>query len=147
MMGVAELDNLKLIEDLNADLAGTLGAIIQRVTYAAKTTDRYGQRLTQHLLAGIPTEQAHALALAKRITALGGEPTTVPRGVPQADTNRQMMEAVLSTENDAIRDFTEHQREAEEQSDQALARELGDMIRHERRQAARTERILRDWPI
>jgi bacterioferritin len=144
---VAELDELKLIEDLNADLAGALGAIIQRVTYAAKTTDRYGQRLTHHLLAGIPAKQAHALALAKRVTALGGEPTTVARGVPQAGTNRQMMEAVLGAENDAIRDFTQHQREAEEYSDNALARELGDMIRQERRQAARTERILRDWPI
>jgi len=144
---MAELDKMKLIQDLNADLAGALGAIIQRVTYAAKTTDRYGQRLTQHLLAGIPAKQAHALALAKRVTALGGEPTTVARGVPQAVTNRQMMEAVLSAENDAIRDFTEHQREAEEYSDPALARELGDMIRQERRQAARTERILRDWPI
>jgi hypothetical protein len=54
---------------------------------------------------------------------------------------------VLSTQNDAIRDFTERQREAEEYSDKALARELGDMIRQERRQAARIERILRDWPI
>ncbi|MEJ2239579.1 MAG: ferritin-like domain-containing protein [Gemmatimonadales bacterium] len=144
---MAELDKLKLIENLNADLAGVLGAIIQRITYAAKTTDRYGQRLTQHLLAGIPAKQAHALALAKRITALKGEPTTVARGVPEADTNRQMMEAVLSTQNDAIRDFTERQREAEECSDKALARELGDMIRQESRQAARTERILRDWPI
>ena len=141
------MDKLTLIENLNGDLAGALGAIIQRITYAAKTTDRYGQRLTEYLLSGIPGEQVHAQILAKRIVALGGEPTTVARGVPQANTNQEMLEAVLVTENDAIHDFTQHQREAEEYSDRTLAAKLGDMIRQERVEAARTERILNDWAI
>ncbi len=146
-MGVDDIDKLRLIENLNGDLAGALGAIIQRITYAAKTTDRYGQRLTEYLLSGIPGEQVHAQILAKRIVALGGEPTTVARGVPQANTNQEMLEAVLATENDAIHDFTQHQREAEEYSDRTLAAKLGDMIRQERVEAARTERILSDWAI
>ena len=141
------MDKLKLIEDLNGDLAGVLGAIIQRLTYAARTTNRYGQRLTEYFLAGIPGEQVHAQILAKRIVALGGEPTTVPRGARQANTNREMLEAVLATENDAIHDLTQHQRQAEAYGDRTLATELGDMIREERVQAARTERLLRDWPI
>ena len=146
-IGVVDMDKLKLIENLNGDLAGALGAIIQRLTYAAKTTNRYGQRLTEYFLSGIPGEQAHAQVLAKRIVALGGEPTTVARGVPQANTNQEMLEAVLATENDAIHDFTQHQREAEEYSDKMLATKLGDMIRQERVHAAQTERLLRDWPI
>ncbi|UCG84819.1 MAG: ferritin-like domain-containing protein [Gemmatimonadota bacterium] len=141
------MDKLKLIENLNGDLAGALGAIVQRLTYAAKTTNRYGQRITEYFLSEIPGIQARAQILAKRIVALGGEPTTVARGVPQANTNREMVEAVLASEKNAIHDFTRHQREAEEISDKMLATELGDMIRQESVQAARTERILRDWPI
>jgi bacterioferritin len=142
-----EMDKLTLIQNLNGDLAGALAAIIQRLTYAAKTTNRYGQRLTEYFLSGIPGEQAHAQILAKRIVALGGEPTTVPRGARQGNTNREMLEAVLATENDAVNDFTQRQQQAEEYSDKMLATELGDMIREERAQAARTERLLRDWSI
>ncbi len=136
-----------LIQDLNGDLSGTLGAIIQRLTYAAKTTSRYGRRLTEFFLSGIASEQVHAQVLAKRIVTLGGEPTTVPRAVPQANTNREMLEALLAALTQAVHDFTEHMKEAEEYSNRALAVELGDMIREERVQAARTQRILRDWHL
>ncbi len=136
-----------LIQDLNGDLAGLLGVIIQRITYAAKTTSRYGRRLTEFLLSGIASEQVHAQVLAKRIVTLGGEPTTVPRAVPQAATNREMLEALLANLRQVVNDFSEHMKQAEKHSDKALALELGDMVREERVQAARTERILDAWHL
>jgi len=136
-----------LIQDLNGDLAGVLGAIIQRLTYAAKATSRYGRRLTEFFLSGIPTEQGHAQVLAKRIVALGGEPTTVPRAVPVADTNREMLEALLGSLRQAIGDYTERVRDAFEHSNRALGRELEDMLRDEKVEAARTERLLSSWRL
>ena len=144
---MSDLAKEALIQDLNGDLAGTLGAIIQRLTYAAKTTSRYGRRLTEFFLSGIAGEQGHAQVLAKRIVTMGGEPTTVPRAVPHATTNREMLEALLASIGQATDDLTEHMQQAEGYSDKALAIELGDMIREERIQAARTERILRDWQL
>lgn len=43
-------------------------------------------------------EQLHAQYLANKIVALGGEPTTEPRPVPEAATNRAMLKAVLEAE-------------------------------------------------
>ena len=136
-----------LIQDLNGDLAGVLGSIIERLTYAAKTRGRHGRRLTEFFLSGIASEQVHAQVLAKRIVALGGEPTTVPRAVPVANTNREMVDALLGSLRQAVEDLTEHAEEAEEHSDWAFAGELEDMIREEKVEAARTERVLRDWRL
>ena len=141
------MDEQRLVEDLNGDLAGALGAIIQRITYAAKTTSRSGRRLAEFFLSGLASKQVHAQVLAKRIVTLGGQPTTIPRAVPEANTNRQMLEALLTTLRQAVDDFTEHTRQAEEYSDKALATELGNMMREETVQVARTERILRDWAL
>ncbi len=140
-------DNRTLIEDLDDDLAGALRAIIQLIIYAAKAKGRYGQRLTQFFLAGIPDQQAHAQFLAKVIVVLGGDPTTLPRAVPRASTNREMLEAVLATQRQTVQDYGERVREAREFGHQALAKKLEEMLREEDVHAARTERILRDWRL
>ena len=139
--------NPTLIERLDDDLAGALCAIIQRITYAAKAKGRYGQRLTEFFLAGIPDEQARAQFLAKEIVALGGEPPTVSRAVPRASTNREMLQAVLVTQHQAAQDHGERAKEARELGHQALAKKLEDLVRQEEVHAARTERILRDWGL
>ncbi|HEX9562882.1 MAG TPA: ferritin-like domain-containing protein, partial [Gemmatimonadaceae bacterium] len=83
----------KLVDGLNEDLAGELGAIIQYLTYAAKATGPFRPQLAQFFLTEVADEQLHAQFLANKIVALGGEPTTVPRPVPPAFTNREMLEA------------------------------------------------------
>jgi len=136
-----------LIDALNEDLAGELGAVIQYITYAAKATGPYRPQLTQFFLAEVPDEQGHAQFLANKIVALGGEPTTEPRPVPAAANNREMLEAVLEAERQAITDYTRRAREAEEFGDKGLVVQLEDMIRDESGHAEETERILRDWPL
>ena len=88
----------KMIDLLNEDLSGELGAIIQYITYAAKATGPYRPQLSQFFLTEVADEQMHAQFLANKIVALGGEPTTKPRLVPKAKTNRKMLEAVLDAE-------------------------------------------------
>lgn len=136
-----------LINNLNDDLAGELGAIIQYLTYAAKATGPYRPQLSQFFLAEVTDEQLHAQFLANKIVALGGEPATTPRRVPQADTNRKMLEAILAAERQATNDYTQRAREAEEYGDKGLAVQLEDMVRDESGHAEETERILRDWPL
>ncbi len=136
-----------MIESLNQDLAGELAAIAQYITYAAKVTGPYRPQLAQFFLAEVPDEQLHAQFLANKIVALGGEPTTQARPVVPARTNREMIEAALAAEQQAIRDYTERAKQAEEFGDKGLVVQLEDIVRDESNHADETERILRDWPL
>ena len=137
----------EMIENLNEDQAGELGAIIQYLTYAAKTTGPSRPQLSQFFLGEVADEQLHAQYLANKIVALGGEPATVPRPVPAAATNREMVEQVLAAERQATRDYTERARQAEELGDKGLVVQLEDMVRDETTHSEETERLLRDWPL
>lgn len=141
------MEKQQLIDKLNEDLAGELGAIIQYLTYAAKATGPYRPQLVQFFMAEVPDEQGHAQYLANKIVALGGEPTTEPRPVPEARTNHDMVKAVLGAEQRAVKDYTLRAREAEEYGDKGLAVQLEDIVADESGHAEETERILRDWPL
>lgn len=141
------MDKQMMIEHLNEDLAGELGAIIQYLTYAAKATGPYRPQLVQFFLAEVADEQLHAQFLANKIVALGGEPVTQPRPVPAAKTNREMLQAILDAERQATKDYTQRAKEADEYGDKGLAVQLEDMVRDESGHSEETERILRDWPL
>lgn len=141
------MDKQALINHLNEDLAGELGAIIQYITYAAKATGPYRPQLAAFFLTEVADEQLHAQFLANKIVALGGEPTTQPRPVPAARTNREMLEAVLAAERQAAKDYTQRAEEADEFGDKGLVVQLEDMVRDESGHSEETERMLRNWPL
>ncbi len=141
------MDKQALIERLNEDLAGELAAIIQYTTYAAKASGPYRPQLVSFFLAEVTDEQGHAQFLANKIVALGGEPTTRPRDVKAASTNREMLQAVLEAERRAVADYTQRAKEADAFGDKGLAVQLEDMVRDESGHAEETERILKDWPL
>ncbi len=136
-----------LIEHLNQDLANELGAIIQYTIYAAKVTGPYRPQLAQFFLAEIADEQGHAQFLANKIAALGGEPVTVPAPVTAAATNKEMLEAVLKAEEQAVANYTQRAKEAEAFGDKGLVIQLEDMIRDESSHVEEVSRILQDWPV
>ena len=141
------LNKQNLIDRLNEDFAGELGAIIQYLTYAAKASGPFRPQLAQFFLQEVADEQLHAQFLANKIVALGGEPTTTPRSVPAARNNREMLEAVLVAERQATKDYTQRAKEAETFGDKGLMVQLEDMVRDESGHSEETERMLRDWPL
>ncbi|MCG3141644.1 MAG: hypothetical protein HDKAJFGB_02958 [Anaerolineae bacterium] len=141
------MDKKTMIDLLNQDLAGELGAIIQYLTYAAKASGPFRPQLVQFFMAEVPDEQLHAQFLANKIVALGGEPVTAPRPVPPAATNRAMLEAVLAAEQQATRDYTQRAEQAGALGDKGLQVQLENMVSDESGHAQETERILRDWPV
>lgn len=141
------MDKQTMVKHLNEDLAGELGAIIQYITYAAKATGPYRPQLVQFFLTEVADEQLHAQYLANKIVALGGEPTTTPRPVPAAKTNREMLEAILAAEKDATADYTRRAQEAEKLGDKGLMVQLEDMVRDESGHSEETARMLQDWPL
>ncbi len=141
------MDKQTLIDHLNQDLAGELGAIIQYLTYAAKATGPYRPQLAQFFVTEIADEQAHAQYLANKIVAMGGEPTTTPHPVPPAHTNREMLQAILAAERQATQDYIERAREADALNEKGLMVQLEDMVRDESGHSEETERMLRDGPL
>lgn len=141
------MDKKTLIANLNDDLANELSAIIQYLTYAAKASGPYRPQLSQFFLAEVADEQMHAQFLANKIVALGGEPVTVPKKVPKANNNREMLEAVLKAERKAVKNYSQRAKEAEKFGDKGLVVQLEDMVRDESEHSEETERILKDWPL
>ena len=141
------MDKKTLIANLNDDLANELSAIIQYLTYAAKASGPYRPQLSQFFLAEVADEQMHAQFLANKIVALGGEPFTVPKKVPKAKNNREMLEAVLKAERKAVKNYSQRAKEAEKFGDKGLVVQLEDMVRDESEHSEETERILKDWPL
>jgi bacterioferritin len=141
------MDKQTLIDNLNQDLAGELGAVIQYLTYAAKASGPFRPQLVQFFMAEVPDEQGHASFLANKIVALGGEPTTTPRPVPAARTNKEMLEAVLAAEKQATKDYTARAEQAEEYGDKGLVIQLENMVLDETGHAEETARILVEWPL
>lgn len=141
------MNKKRLVKNLNKDLASEFAAIIQYTTYAAKVTGPYRPQLSQFFLSEVADEQLHAQFLANKIVALGGEPTTEPDIVPEAKTNREMVEKVFKAEKKAIENYSQRALEAEEFGDKGLVVQLEDMVRDESTHAEETERILRDWPL
>ncbi|MEZ6056168.1 MAG: ferritin-like domain-containing protein [Planctomycetaceae bacterium] len=141
------MEKAPLIAKLNEDLAAEYAAIIQYITYAAKTTGPYRPQLAQFFLAEVADESLHAQFLANKIVALGGNPTTAPNQVPSPATNREMLEAIRAAELKAVAGYTERAKQAEAYGDKGLALQLENMIVDESGHAEEVERILRDWPL
>ena len=136
----------EMVKLLNEDLAGELGAIVQYLTYAAKASGPFRPQLTQFFLKEVPDEQLHAQFLANKIVALGGEPITVPRPVPPAKNNREMLQAVFEAEKGARADYTQRARQAEEFGDKGLQVQLENMVLDETGHFEETARMLEEWP-
>jgi len=135
------------INNLNEDLSAELGAIIQYLTYAAKVSGPYRPQLAQFFLEEVTDEQRHAQLLANKIVALGGEPTTIPAAVRAAETNRDMLEAVLAAERLATEAYSERAKQAEQIGEKGLAVQLEDMLKDESIHSEETEKILKNWPL
>ena len=140
------MDRNALIELLNDDLAAELAAMITYITYAARVDGPHRPQLSSFFSAEVNGEQIHAIYLANKIVALGGEPTTTPAPVPLPEGNRAMLECVLDMERAAAARYVTRAQQAEEFGDIGLKVSLEDFIRDESTHVEETEAILRHWP-
>jgi bacterioferritin len=139
------IDQQTLIDGLNKDLAGEYQAIVMYTQYSAKLTGPYRRELRALFQAEIPDEQGHAQFLADKIANLGGEPTTVPRPVTHANEPREMLKQALKAEVQAISDYGDRIRQAEEFGDIGLKVNLESQVSDETRHKEEIERILAGW--
>lgn len=134
-----------LIDALNQDLAAEYAAIIQYTQYSAKVRGPYRSELKAFLQAEIPDEQLHAQYLADKIAAMGGNPTTVPAPVRNADGAEDMLKAVRDAERSAVDRYIERARQAEELGEVALKVQLENFVADEENHLREVEQMLADW--
>ncbi len=135
----------RFIEELNNDLAHEYSAVLQYLTYAAKVSGPSRPELKAFFEAEVPDETGHAQYLAGKIVALGGEPTTTPKPVPEATTAKEMLNAILEAETSAHDRYAERAAQAESLGMKGLQVQLEDMARDESEHRDETARILRRW--
>ncbi len=135
----------KLIEGLNADLAGEYNAIISYLTYSAKVTGPYRPQLVSFLQAEIPDEQRHAQYLADKIASLGGEPSVEPKPVKQSDDARQMLQYIYEAEAETVENYKARREQAEQLGETALQVQLEDMINDETTHRDEVKKMLDGW--
>jgi bacterioferritin len=139
------VDLQALLEGLNHDLAGEYQAILMYIHYSAKLTGPYRRELRALFQAEVGDEQGHAQFLADKIAALGGEPTTTPRPVPQASQPREMLEHALAAEEQTIADYNARIRQAQGFGDFGLKVALENQVSDETRHKEELERIIAGW--
>ena len=139
------MDKKTLVDALNKDLADEFQAVLMYTTYSAKVTGPWRPQLVQFMQTEIADELLHAQFLADKIVSLGGEPTTQATPVPQANTPKEMLQAIMDAEEGAIASYTERAEQADAFGDKALAVRLEDMIADEQGHYEETKKLLMNW--
>jgi bacterioferritin len=139
------MEKQALIDALNRDLASEYSAIIQYIQYSAKVRGPWRTELRAFFQGEITDEQMHAQYLADRIAAMGGNPTTEPTPIREADSAEDMLKAIRDAEQTAIRNYTERIRQAEELGEVALKVQLENFIADEQNHLQEVNQILAEW--
>ncbi len=131
-----------LIDNLNKDLVNEYSAMIQYLqhSYLLKGPERFAivPELTQHA----NDEYAHAQTIGAEIVRLGGIPTVDLVKNEIVLDNVQMLEQDLEWENEAITDYKQRIKEAEELGEHGLVNHLEDILVMEEEHAQDLKLIL-----
>ena len=132
-----------LIAGLNEDLNLELEAVLRYLYHSATATSLLGHELRELLKGDIAGELAHAVFLADKIAALGGEvkiDVTMPKRVKSA---KQMMDMDIQAERKVITNYATRIAQAEAFGDRGLVIRLEDLLAEETDHAEELERLKR----
>lgn len=117
-----------LIAALNEDLAREYQAIIAYVTYSQKLKGAKYMAIANELEIHANEELSHALAIAKQIDYLGGDPVVEAMPVKQSEEPDEMLRFDLDNEAETIRNYRERVRQAESLGEYALSEQLREIL-------------------
>jgi len=130
-----------LIDGLNQDLNLELEAVLRYLNHSASATGLLGHELREELKGDIVGELQHAVFLADKITALGGELDIKPRMPRKLRTAKEMMRIDIEAERQVIANYTKRIAQAEAAGDKGLVIRLEDMLAEETDHAEALERL------
>ena len=131
----------QLIDGLNQDLNLELEAVLRYLYHSSSATGLLGHELREELSSDIQAELNHAVFLADKITALGGEVRIDPSMPKKVRTAKQMMQLDIEAERQVIANYTQRIAQAEAFGDKGLAIRLEDLLAEETDHAETLERL------
>lgn len=133
----------KLIDGLNEDLNLELEAIIRYVNHAAAATGLLGHELREAAKEDLAGELGHAMFLADKIVALGGELDIKPKAPAKHRSAKAMLEEDVAAERAIIENYIRDIKLAEELGEKGLVIRLEDILAEETDHAEELERLAR----
>ena len=133
----------KLIDGLNEDLNRELEAVLRYLYHSATATSLLGHELRELLKGDIVGELNHAIFLADKIAALGGEVKIQPAMPKKVRSAKEMLEANATAEREVVASYSARIKDAEEFGDKGLVIRLEDILAEETDHAEELERLSR----
>ena len=133
----------ELINGLNEDLNVELEAVLRYLYHSSSATSLLGHELRELLKGDLVGELNHAVFLADKIQALGGEVkinVTMPKQTKNA---KDMIAMDIAAERKAIKNYTKRIQQAQEFGDRGLVIRLEDILAEETDHAEGMERLRR----
>ena len=131
----------ELIDGLNEDLNLELEAVLRYLYHSASATGLLGHELRELLKEDLIGELKHAVFLADKITALGGEIVIRPTMPKKCKNSKDMLEENIAAERNVIANYTKRISQAEEFGDKGLVIRLEDQLAEETDHAEELERL------
>jgi bacterioferritin len=132
-----------LIKGLNEDLAAELGTVIRYNYQAGKSYGLPGAELREMFEEEIKDELGHARFLTDIIIDLGGEPVTAPKDFDKPDKLKDMLELDLKMEEEDVKNYLKHSKQAEDLGFVELKMKLEEMAADEAGHARVLRRLLK----
>jgi len=132
-----------LIDGLNQDLNLELETVLRGVLHAAAARGMLGHELREMLKAELPSELGHAMFLADKIVALGGEVCMQPALPAPLSNARQLLPEHIAAERRAVANYTRRIDQAAEYGDRGLVIRLEELLAAETDHLEELERLAR----
>ena len=130
-----------LINGLNEDLNLELETILRSVYHAAAGRGLLGHELRELIKKEMPSEIEHAMFLADKIVALGGEVHIRPALPAPLGAARELLQENIAAERKIISNYTKRIDQASEFGDKGLAIRLENMLSAETDHLEELERL------
>ena len=131
------------LKGLNEDLAAELGTVIRYNYQAGKSFGLIGTELREMFEEEIKDELGHARFLTDVIIDLGGEPCTKPKDFEKPENIKDMLELDLKMEEEDVRNYLKHSKEAENLGFVELKMKLEELAADESGHARVLRRLLK----
>jgi bacterioferritin len=132
-----------LIAGLNEDLNLELETVLRGVLHAASGRGMLGHELRELLKAELPSELDHALFLADKIVALGGEVQIRPVLPAPLEAARQLLPENIAAEKRAVAHYSRRIEQAADYGDKGLVIRLEELLAAETDHLEALERLAR----
>ena len=131
----------ELINGLNEDLNLELETILRSVYHAAAGRGMLGHELRELIKKEMPGEVEHAMFLADKIVALGGEVRIRPAVPAELGAARQLLDENIAAERKIINNYAKRIDQASEFGDKGLVIRLENMLAAETDHLEQLERL------